>query len=177
MPHTPAPAKLPGRKGIGSTATEARTKAGSWVSFSKHGAFAEIFVMANLDRAALVKTGAPAKIVRVISDEMDISKDRLVRITGLTRATVNRKIASKASLSADESERVVGLAKLIGQVETMVTESGNTEGFKPAKWFAEWIARPVPALGGRKPEEFLDTSDGREAVSQLLARMQSGVYA
>ncbi len=144
---------------------------------SRQGAFAAIFGMPSLDRAALVKTGAPAKVVGDISHEMDISKDRFVRITGLTRATVNRKIANRSDLSADESERIVGLARLIGQVETMVGESGSLAGFKAAKWFAAWIAQPLAALGGRKPEEFLDTADGREAISQLLSQMQSGAYA
>ena len=133
--------------------------------------------MPSLDRADLVKRGAPSHMVGVISREMDISKERFVRIVGLPRATVTRKIASKTDLSADESERLVGLAKLIGQVESMVKESGAPAGFKPAKWFGEWIALPVPALGGRKPEEFLDTSDGREAIGKLLAQMQSGAYA
>lgn len=162
-------------------ATRSRTpssrKPAAWANMSRHGAFAAIFDMASLERATLVKDGAPARVVGDISQEMEISRDRLVRITGLTRATVNRKIANQSGLSADESERIVGLARLIGQVETMVAESGNPAGFKAAKWFAEWIAEPVPALGGRKPEELLDTADGREAVAQLLARMQSGTYA
>ena len=116
-------------------------------------------------------------MVGVISKEMDMSKDRFVRIMGLSRATVTRKMANKADLSVDESERLVGLAKLIGQVETIVKQSGNPVGFKPAKWFSEWIEQPAAALGGRMPEELLDTSDGREAVAKLLAQMQSGAYA
>ena len=35
-------------------------------------------------------------------------------------------------------------------------------------------ALPTPR---RKPEDFLDTSDGREAIGKLLAQMQSGAYA
>ncbi len=116
-------------------------------------------------------------MVNVISREMDITKDRFVRIIGLPRATVTRKIANKASLSADESERLIGLAKLIGQVEAIVSATGAPAGFKPAKWFGEWISLPLPALGGRRPEDLLDTADGRELVSKLLAQMQSGAYA
>ena len=116
-------------------------------------------------------------MVFVISEEMDMSKERFVQITGLSRATVTRKIAKKAYLSVDESERLIGLAKLIGQVETIVQQSGEPAGFNPAKWFGQWMAHPAAALGGRKPEDLLDTSDGREAVSKLLSQMQSGAYA
>jgi putative toxin-antitoxin system antitoxin component (TIGR02293 family) len=136
-----------------------------------------IFEMPSLERAGLVKSGTPARVVNAISREMDITKERFVRITGLPRATVTRKIAGNQDLSSDESERIVGLAKLIGQVETMVKESGDASSFKPAKWFSAWIAEPIAALGGRRPEELLDTADGRDTVSRLLAQMQSGTYA
>lgn len=142
------------------------------------GGFTELFVMPSLERADLVKEGAPSTMVNVISREMAITKDKFVRIIGLPKATVTRKIANKSDLSPDESERVVGIAKLIGQVEAMIQTSGSdTQGFKPAKWFGEWIAQPQPALGGRRPEELLDTSDGRDLVARLLDQMQSGAYA
>ncbi len=82
-----------------------------------------------------------------------------------------------ADLSVVERERRVGLVKLIGQVESIVQESGELEGFTAAQWFNDWITRPVLALGGRKPEELLDTLEGREAVSKLLAQMESSAFA
>jgi putative toxin-antitoxin system antitoxin component (TIGR02293 family) len=144
------------------------------------GAFTGYTVLYNmqpLDRADLVKRRAPSRLINLISQDMAVSRDRFVSIIGLPRGTIVRRISQDADLSVDESERLVGLAKLIGQVETIVKQSGNSEGFNPAKWFSEWIEQPVAALGGRKPEELLDTSDGREAVSRLLAQMQSGAYA
>jgi len=173
-PKTPAPPAT-------RAALIARQKKGvfAWERLEKgsHTAYADIYVMPPMDRAVLVKKGAPSNMVGVISREMDMTKERFVRIMGLSRATVTRKMASNTDLSADESERLVGLAKLIGQVETIVRQSGERAGFKPAKWFGEWIEQPAAALGGRKPEELLDTADGREAVASLLAQMQSGAYA
>jgi putative toxin-antitoxin system antitoxin component (TIGR02293 family) len=139
--------------------------------------FARLFVMAPLERASLVKTGVPSTMVSEVSKAMDVSKERFYALSGLSRATVTRKIAADAALTLDESERVVGIAKLIGQVQSIVNESGNPEGFEAGKWFHEWISRPVPALGGHKPEEYLQTADGREVVSKLIAQMQSGAYA
>lgn len=156
-----------------------RKNSALWRALSRPGTrhFADIFTMPSLDRADLVRGGAPSIMVNVISKEMAITKERFVHIVGLPRATVTRKIANKAALSADESERLVGLARLIGQVQAAVDEAGASEGFNPAKWFGEWIAQPLPALGGRRPDELLDTADGRELVSRLLAQMQSGAYA
>lgn len=139
--------------------------------------YVDLYEMPLIERAGLVKSGVPSLMVGVISAEMDITKERFVRMMGLPRATVARKIANKSDLSVDESERLVGIAKLIGQVETIVKQSGNPEGFRAGKWFSEWISEPAAALGGRKPEDLLDTADGREAIAKLLAQMQSGAYA
>ena len=68
------------------------------------------------------------------------------------------------------------IACLIAHVQTMVKESGNPEGFDAAKWVDRWIDRPLPALGGQRPAELMDTPDGRALVSNIVACMQSGTY-
>ena len=80
-------------------------------------------------------------------------------------------------MSRDDSERVIGAAKLIGQVQAMVEDSGDTVRFDAAAWMARWLQEPLPAFGGRRPIEFLDTIEGQALVGSALARMQSGAYA
>jgi len=97
---------------------------------------------------------------------------------GLARSTVERKLAARGRLSEAESEKLVGLSRLIGQVDAMVRESGEAPvGFDAARWFAAWMGEPVAALGGLRPQQLLDTADGREALATLLLQMRSGVYA
>lgn len=84
---------------------------------------------------------------------------------------------AKSALHRTERERLEGVAQLIGQVKTIANESCTRQDFDPAEWFARWIHEPSPALGGILPAELLKTADGREAVSCLLAQMQSGAYA
>jgi len=130
-----------------------------------------------LERVELVKQGVPAGLLVLISEDMAIPKDKLYITIGLARATVNRKLREQQVLSQDESERVLGIARLVGQVHTLVEESGSLEGFNAAKWVAAWLDQPQPALGGKRPAELMDTADGRSIVSDLVARMQSGAYA
>jgi Protein of unknown function (DUF2384) len=68
-------------------------------------------------------------------------------------------------------------ADLVHQVEKIVAESGNPEGFDAGQWLAAWMERSVPALGGKRPAEYMDTAEGRALISQLLAMTQSGAYA
>jgi uncharacterized protein (DUF2384 family) len=61
----------------------------------------------------------------------------------------------------------------------MLVESGDpitASGFDVDKWLADWMNQPMPALGGRHPIEYMDTIEGQDQVSGLLARMQSGAF-
>lgn len=129
------------------------------------------------ERIELVKTGVPANVLPVIAEDMAIPRDRLYATIGLVRATVNRKLREQKVLNRNESERVLGIARLINQVETMVRESGDPEGFDAPKWVARWLERPHPALGGHRPAELMVTAEGRSHVSDLVSQMESAAYA
>jgi hypothetical protein len=58
-----------------------------------------------------------------------------------------------------------------------VRRPGLREGFDASRWVGEWLERPLPALGGAKPAEYMDTMEGQELISRLLAQAQSGAYA
>lgn len=130
-----------------------------------------------VERIAIVKTGLPARLLTTLARDMHVSRERLYAWLGIARTTANRKVKDDQILSQDESERVLGIASLVGQVQRIVRESGNPQGFDAARWTADWLEEPNDALGGRTPGEFMDTSDGRTLVAGLVARMQSGAYA
>lgn len=136
------------------------------------------FALSALERVHLVKQGVPARAVQEMSAAMGLPREQFMRALGLARSTVERKLAARARLSESESEKLVGLSRLIGQVDAMVRASGQAgDDFNAARWFAGWMAQPVAALGGLCPQELLDTADGREALATLLLQMRSGVYA
>jgi hypothetical protein len=73
---------------------------------------------------------------------------------GVPRSTVIRKAKAKTRLASEQSERVIGLSRLVDQVESLVAESGDPEGFDAAPWSQGWLEQPNPALGERHPGEF-----------------------
>jgi putative toxin-antitoxin system antitoxin component (TIGR02293 family) len=139
--------------------------------------FAALYNVDPIERVAIVKEGLPAGLLPVLAEDMSISKEQLYTTIGVARATVDRKIREQSLLSQDESERVMGIARLVGQVDEIVRTSGDPEGFDAAKWVAAWLDRPQAALGGKRPAELMDTAEGRGIVSGLVAQMQSGAYA
>jgi putative toxin-antitoxin system antitoxin component (TIGR02293 family) len=108
---------------------------------------------------------------------MAIPKELLYKNLRLPRSTIDRKLRANEKLSPEHSERVIGLERLIGQVEAMVQESGDGTAFDAHVWLGDWLESPLPALGGARPGEYLDTMQGQDMVSSLLAQMQSGAYA
>lgn len=138
--------------------------------FSLYGA-------APMVRIELARHGVPAETVSVIARAMGVARDTLYKTLGVKRATVERKIREKERLSQDQTERVMGVVRLIGQVDEMVRSSGNPKDFDAAQWVAKWLSRPLAALGGRAPGTLLDTAEGRDIVSGLVAQIQSGAYA
>lgn len=157
--------------------------AADWRSFLKgpvaggSAPYADISGFELIERIGIVKTGLPARLLVTLASDMNVPRERLYTWLGIPRTTANRKLKDDDVLSQDESERVLGMASLVGQVQTILRESGGRPGFDAARWTADWLAEPNDALGGRTPGEFMDTSDGRTLVSELVARMQSGAYA
>ncbi len=141
------------------------------------GPYAPLWSADVAQRIDWVKEGIPSAVLVVMASDMQVPREKLLFWSRISRATATRKLQAGAALSADEGERALGLARLIGQVTHVVQESGNPEGFDAATWTADWLEQPNPALGGKAPGQYMDTADGRELVSSLIARMQSGAYA
>jgi putative toxin-antitoxin system antitoxin component (TIGR02293 family) len=139
--------------------------------------FEQIFLLPPHERVNAIKEGVPAKRVGVLAGCMDMTTAVLLETLGLARATVTRKVRQDDSLSVDESERVLGIESLIGQVAAMVRESGDPNDFDAAKWVSVWLTTPLAALGGKTPASYMDTVEGQKLVSNLLATAQSGAYA
>ena len=139
--------------------------------------FVSLFKNDPLEHVGLVKHGVPALLIELVAGEMGVSKDKLLAILGLPRATIHRKARKNQPLSTEESSRVLGISRLIGQTQAMVETSGNPDGFDAAAWMAQWLDQPLSALGGRRPAELMDTAEGQAIVSNMLSRTQSGAYA
>jgi putative toxin-antitoxin system antitoxin component (TIGR02293 family) len=139
--------------------------------------FRGIYASTPDSRIRLIRQGIRASELKNMVRLMDFPQEELYQSLGISTATVNRKAMRNEALSSDDSERTLGMARLIGQVQAMVAESGNPEGFDAAKWLSHWLQQPLPALDGNRPLDYMDTIEGQMLVSNLLAMMQSGAYA
>jgi len=138
--------------------------------------FLGLYLASPEERIAMIREGIPAAEAKRIVGELFATQGAALEALKLSTATVNKKAKLGERLSPEESERVFGIARLVGQVEAMVAESGDATGFDARAWMARWLSEPLPALGGARPVEFMDTMEGQGLVSAALSRMQSGAY-
>ena len=152
-----------------STVVRKRTRAGL--------SYLAVYRASPLERISMIKHGIRATEAKRIIGELAIGQGAVLKALKLSPATVNKKAKQDRTLSPGESERVIGFAKLVGQLQAVIQESGNPEGFDAAAWMARWLNAPVPALGGTRPIDLMDTMEGQGLVSTTLAQLQSGAYA
>jgi putative toxin-antitoxin system antitoxin component (TIGR02293 family) len=155
-----------------------RTARGSKLAAPKPGGgYRELFAASPQARIAMIRQGVPAIEAKRLVQALGVEQKVFYQALGLKTATVNRKITQSEQLASDESERLLGVARLIGQVEAIVADSGDPKGFDAPEWLSRWLREPLPALGGTPPMALLDTMEGQAMVAEALARIQSGAYA
>lgn len=150
---------------------------GAWAGGGGGGSVAMTDSAELAERVEVIKNGVDPGKVEALAARLGWPKERLLSTLGLARATIDRRIREKKALSPEEGGRVLGLERLVDQVQRMVEESGDPEGFDAGAWVGQWLSEPVPALGGRRPAEYMDTSEGQQLVARIIAQIQSGAYS
>lgn len=138
--------------------------------------YLSVYRASPLERIALIKKGIPAVEAKRLFVDLPIGQGVGFKALNLSTATVNKKAKQGDILSREESERVVGFAKLVGQLEAIIQESGDPAGFDARAWMARWLTEPLPAFGGARPADLIDTMEGQGLVSSVLAMLQSSSY-
>lgn len=138
--------------------------------------FAHVFRMTTIEMIEQCRLGRPADQVFEMADRMGLTRNLVIDILKMSRTSIARRAETGESLKIDETERLLGLIALVGQVEVMIEESSNVKDFDCAKWMGKWLVTEVPALGGVTPAQYVATLEGRRLLSRLLSASQSGSF-
>lgn len=141
--------------------------------------FIEVVSMATpMQLVDAEREGVAGQFFKDISKRMDIPAARMFTMLGVPKATAEKKVAAGEAIKGTAGRAALGLAKLLGIAKEIVASSMAPEAknFDSAKWLGQWMDRPQPALGGRKPADLIDTSAGVDVVARLLGSIQSGAY-
>ena len=121
------------------------------------------------DEAAIYagKRGLPARLVRQMSERLEVPLDSLAGPMQLTLRTLHRRM-QEGTLAQPESERLLALIRVFFQAVHLL---GTEE--KAAHWLK---SRPQVFLG-KTPLECMETWLGIRQVEGILWRIQDGVFS
>lgn len=114
-----------------------------------------------------IREGVPKQALDNLLNVTGIAVNEITNIIRTSERTL-RRYTPKQKLNAEQSERVIELAKLYSRGE---------EVFDTLDAFKEWMNSTVMALGNKKPKHFLDTSLGIEMLMDELGRIEHGIFA
>jgi putative toxin-antitoxin system antitoxin component (TIGR02293 family) len=138
----------------------------------------EVSAATPMEIVEIERHGVQGIFLKDLSKRMSLPTTRIFAILGVPKATAEKKAASGEFVTGAGGQAAIGMIKLLGIARDIVDNS-TAEGarnFDSAKWLGEWIERPQPALGGRKPSDLIDTPTGVEVVARLLGSIESGAY-
>ena len=123
-----------------------------------------------MELAEAIRAGLPAKALDYLLQDWAQwvpSAAEIYRVIGSAR-TLQRKRTQSRKLSADESDRLARLARLVVRAEEALGDPGKAH---------RWLTRPNRALGGHRPLTLLDSDAGARMVERILGRIEHGVYS
>lgn len=139
--------------------------------------YAALYRSPVMERIRLITAGVPAVEAKRWLEIAELGRNATLKALDLPVATFNKKVKANTRLSPAESERVIGFARLVGQIEAMLAEAEAPAEFDAGAWLARWLTEPLPALGHARPMDFMNTMEGQTLVARTLAQLGSGAYA
>jgi putative toxin-antitoxin system antitoxin component (TIGR02293 family) len=123
---------------------------------------------ANLTERPTAAFAVLDQILEWLASGGDSARETVLRVLAMPERTLARRKAS-GGLEEDETDRILRLLRLKGQVERMF--HGNSARA------ARWMTTPSPALGGHTPLEAAATERGTLRVTNLVGQTMHGVVS
>jgi putative toxin-antitoxin system antitoxin component (TIGR02293 family) len=116
----------------------------------------------------ITREGLPVATLTRLAADLIIERKTLAAVVGISDRTLSRRIAKGERFSAEESDRVVRLARVVA----MATDTLGTSAKA-----SSWLQRPNMVLDGQTPLQLLDTDTGVRSVEEVLNRIEYGLYS
>lgn len=129
-----------------------------------------IFTFAQEPSAKLVKrirAGLPAEAFIQIADRLNLSHEILAAKLGLTTRTINRKRKAGETLSSEESEKLMRVARVWNSARDIFTTDSA---------IAQWLMTAAVPLGHVAPLDLLDTDVGAADVEGFIKGIAYGNF-
>ena len=114
-----------------------------------------------------LRRGLPVSTFDRLKANLAVPEKELASMVNIAHRTLTRR-KREGRLKADESERVLRLAKLYERA---------VDVFEDKELAQKWFHMKVKGLGGETPLDYSDTELGAQEVDDLLTRIEHGVVS
>jgi putative toxin-antitoxin system antitoxin component (TIGR02293 family) len=112
------------------------------------------------------KAGVPGAWLKGVIDAVGL-RDVFVSAFNITSPNLSR-MYRRATLDREDSEEFLDTVRLLKKSNEVWEDESLSLG---------WLDSPVPALGGQKPRELIDTFEGRRWVMKVLSKIEYGDFS
>lgn len=119
------------------------------------------------DWVATARSGVPKSVLDALAAELGVKTAELAPLLHISARTLQRQSAEKV-LPPQVSERVLMILRVYERA---------CEVFDEPRDAATWLRWPNRALGGQTPLGLLDTVFGAEQLTNILGRIEHGVFS
>ena len=123
--------------------------------------------LSSPDMIRFVQAGLVFDELLALQSSLALPLDKLAQKLGISKATLHRR-KNEGRLAAEESDRVIRFARLMGKAVTVFETEENAR---------QWLSSPQVGLGGAVPLDYAGTEIGAREVEDLLGRIEYGVYS
>lgn len=116
----------------------------------------------------LIRRGLPFPMLDELAAAAGVGRLAMARVVGLSPTTMARRRTSGA-LTAEESDRLVRIARLVGMAHELMGGDGEAA--------RRWLAEGHELLEGESPLERASTEAGGREVEQLIGRLRHGTFS
>jgi len=120
------------------------------------------------DMIEKIKEGLPAETAVALSASLDMPLKAIAQIADISESTLARRRKKKGRLKADESDRIVRIARL---------RDRTVDVFEDEQRANRWLKTPLRALGDHSPLKYAESELGAQEVMNLLGRIEHGVFS
>ena len=132
---------------------------------------AEVMVAYHADPQEWIRAtvdGVDSHIIQDLADQLRVRPDVIGVKLGISRATMQRRLAHPGPLPLTESDRAVRFIRLWQRAKEVWDSDDATR---------EWLMSPERSLGGSTPFDYAITEIGAQVVDRLLGQIEHGIVS
>ena len=127
---------------------------------------AAIAALPPLAQVETIRHGIATQVFEQIATAIGVGKETLARKLNMNAQTLRKR--KSRMLSADEAEKSLRVARVFAFATDVLGSEDEARS---------WLNQEIPALGGKRPLDLLDTDLGAHEVTNLLNCIKWDLYA